>query len=68
MSGACVASCRAGLLDGPVSLVAALLAFGGSSAASLEVQQAGLVSAVVATATSGRDSPALELSPTGEGC
>lgn len=47
-------------------LVAALLAFGGSSAASLEVQQAGLVSAVLSTATSGRDSPVLELSPTGE--
>jgi hypothetical protein len=63
----CVASdCRAGLLDGPVSLVASLLAFGGSSAASLEVQQAGLVSAVLSTATSGRDSPVLELSPTGE--
>lgn len=57
--------CRAGLLDGPVALVSSLLAFGGSSAASLEVQQAGLASAVVATATSGRDSPVLELSPTG---
>lgn len=58
---------RAGLLDGPVTLVSTLLAFGGSSAASLEAQQAGLAAAVVATATSGRDSPVLELSPTGVG-
>lgn len=65
---ACVcvhAPCRAGLLDGAVSLVAALLGFGGSSAASLEVQQAGLGAALVATAASHRDGPLLELSPTG---
>lgn len=48
-----------------MSLVAALLAFGGGSAASLETQQAGLAAAVVATAVGGRDSPLLELSPTG---
>jgi hypothetical protein len=48
--------------------VSALLAFGGSSAASLEVQQAGLAAAVVATVTSGRDSPVLDLSPTGALC
>jgi len=53
------------MLDGPVALVSTLLAFGGSSAASLEAQQAGLATAVISTATSGRDSPVLELSPTG---
>lgn len=57
--------CIAGLLDGPVSLVATLLAFGGSSAASLEAQQAGLTQAAVATAMSHRDGPLLELSPPG---
>jgi hypothetical protein len=50
-----------------LALLAALLVFDDSSAASFKVEQVGLVSAVVATATSGRDSPALELSSTG-GC
>ncbi|KAF8056751.1 hypothetical protein HT031_006249 [Scenedesmus sp. PABB004] len=57
--------CRTGLLDGPVRLVAGLLAFGGSSAASLEAQQAGLCAASVATALSRKDGPLLELSPPG---
>lgn len=57
--------CIAGLLDGPVSLVGSLLAFGGSSAASLEAQQAGLGQAAVATVVSHKDGPLFELSPTG---
>jgi hypothetical protein len=58
-------TCRAGLLDGPVALVANLLAFGGSSASSLEAQQAGLGAAGIATAVSGKSGPLMELSPTG---
>jgi hypothetical protein len=61
----CVKICRAGLLDGPVALVANLLAFGGSSASSLEAQQAGLGAAGVATAVSGKSGPLMELSPAG---
>ncbi|WIA41543.1 hypothetical protein OEZ86_008912 [Tetradesmus obliquus] len=57
--------CRAGLLDGPVTLVAHLLAFGGSSASSLEAQQAGLAAAGIATAVSGKSGPLMELSPAG---
>lgn len=57
--------CVAGLMDGPVSLVAALLAFGGSSAASLEAQQAGLGQVAAATAVSQKDGPLLEVSPPG---
>uniref|UniRef100_A0A383VWV5 non-specific serine/threonine protein kinase n=1 Tax=Tetradesmus obliquus TaxID=3088 RepID=A0A383VWV5_TETOB len=57
--------CRAGLLDGPVTLVAHLLAFGGGSASSLEAQQAGLAAAGIATAVSGKSGPLMELSPAG---
>jgi hypothetical protein len=48
-------------------LVAALLGFGGSSAASMEVQHAGLAAAVAAAAAAGRgsSSPLLEVSPSG---
>jgi hypothetical protein len=53
------------LLDGPVALVAHLLAFGGSSAPSLEAQQAGLWAAGIATAVSGKSGPLMELSPAG---
>lgn len=57
--------CITGLMDGPVSLVGALLAFDGSSAASLETQQAGLGQVAVATAVSQKDGPLLEVSPSG---
>jgi hypothetical protein len=48
-----------------VALVSHLLAFGGSSASSLEAQQAGLWAAGIATAVSGKSGPLMELSPAG---
>lgn len=69
LNGSMLLLCSSGLLDGPMLLVASLLAFGGSSAAGLEVLQAGLGRAVVAAAAcSSGEGGLCELSPPGVLC
>lgn len=61
----CIFVCSTGLFDGPISLVAALLSFGGSSDASLEATQAGLGAAIVSVLASSKDGYRCEISPRG---